>query len=162
MPETDGAAGMAADQRVLPDDDPSVHDNLVLGYEVRCSERQIRLRTEYHDQEPPERTDVLFSGVLAYHFEHALMDAILFDIEEAPLEQVYEEYAEVFRSGKNYGWPIASYSGPEDLLERLRAQGVRAFVVSSSYGMSGFVLAEAMEKVRVRAEGVDAGTGAQP
>ena len=135
---------MAADQTVLPDDEPSVHDNLLLGYEVRCSETEVRLRTEYADQEPPERTDVLFSGVLAYHFEHALMNTILFDIDEASLERVYEQYTEVFRGGKNYGWPIASYSGPEDLAARLRAQGVRAYVVSSSYGMSGFVLAEAM------------------
>jgi hypothetical protein len=79
------------------------------------------------------------------------MDAILFDIEEAPLEQVYEEHAEVFHGGKNYAWSIASYSGPEDLLAQLRARRVRAFVVSSSWGMSGFVLAEVMEKVRVGA-----------
>ena len=84
----------------------------------------------------------------------------MFDIEEAPVEQVYEEYAEVFRGGKNDGWPIASYSGQEDLVARLRDQGVRAYVVSSSYGMSGFVLAEAMEKECVRAEGVDPDTGA--
>jgi hypothetical protein len=57
MPETDGAEGTAVDQTVVRHDDPSVHDNLVLGFEVLCSERQIRLRTEYADQEPFERTD---------------------------------------------------------------------------------------------------------
>jgi len=158
MPDTDGMASAATNEEAsMGGDEPSVHDNVVLGYEVLCAEREIRLRTLYPDQEPPEQTDVRFTGVLAYHFDHALMNTSLFDIEEVSLQRVYDMFADVFLRSKNYGWPIASYSGPEDLLARLRAHGVRAFVVSSSYGMNGFVLAEAMAKVRRGSNGVQVG-----
>ncbi len=49
----------------------SVHDNLLISYEVQCEARTIILRTEYRvENEPTEFTNVIFKDVQGYHFEN--------------------------------------------------------------------------------------------
>lgn len=124
--------------------EPSVHDNFVLSYTVDGEARRITVRTEYRDREPNERTDVVFEGVLAYHFEGDTLNSILFDIEQAPLGHILDVHRELFARLKNRGWPVPAYDSESGLLERLESDGVKAFVVHSSYGMDGFVLAKEM------------------
>lgn len=60
-------------------DEISVHDNLVLSYTIDSQEQRITLRTIFQEAEPPERTDVVFTGVLARHFECDTLRTILFE-----------------------------------------------------------------------------------
>lgn len=123
----------------LDDDEPSVHDSVLLAYTVESAERQITFQTLYNQK---ERTDVVFSGVLAYHFEGDSLRTILFDIYEVSLEKLLAEHAALFERRRNYGWPVLVYGSPEELLQKLRLYDVKAFEVRSSYGLDGFVLAQ--------------------
>lgn len=129
----------------VPSPTPSVHDNLVLGWEVSCERRELRLRTAYRDREPFERTEILFRGVEAYHLTGDTMCSVLFDVEESPLAQILEEHAGVFREGAKYSWPGPWNRSPDDCLEHFTALGCRGWTVSPSYGIGGFVIAGEME-----------------
>jgi hypothetical protein len=48
----------------------SVHDNLLISYEVQCEARLITLRTEFRaENKPTEFTNIVFKGVQGYSFE---------------------------------------------------------------------------------------------
>ena len=73
----------------------SVHDNILYGYIVVSDQDQSRsytiiLYTEFLDRPPVEYTDIVFTGVVAHHFESELSNSILFDVEETDLERTYE------------------------------------------------------------------------
>ncbi len=125
----------------------SIHDNFILSFTVDCQERRITLRTAFHDREPPEHTDIIFSDVAAHHFERSNLNTILFDVKEATPEKVYAAYRDVFERNKNYGWPEIHYQTEKELMAGLKAQSMKGFLISSSYGMDGFVLARAMRLV---------------
>lgn len=133
----------------------SVHDNFLLSYQVDAENKTICLRTKYLDGEREERTreertreeltDVVFSGVAAYHFEADNLMTILFDVEESTLEATYRKHRSLFERLKNYGWPNTECANAEQLLETMRESGVRAYEISSSLGLEGFVWAREME-----------------
>ncbi len=123
----------------------SVHDNRLVSYLVDCSARRIVLHTTFEDVEPPEYTDVVFGGVVAYHFEGDTFGTILFDVAQAPMEEILDEYAAVFRRHKNYGWPAVPHTSEDELRQALQREGILGYLLSSSYGLCGFVLAKSIE-----------------
>jgi hypothetical protein len=131
-------------EATMPAAEISIHDNRLLSYTVDGEKRSIVLHTVYADRKPHEYTDVVFSGVVAYHFEGDNFETILFDITEQPLSKVYEDDEGLFLRRKNYCWPVVDYNTADELLQKLGDQNIRAFVLTSSYGMDGFVLAQEM------------------
>jgi hypothetical protein len=126
----------------------SVHDNLVYAYSVDCEGRRLTLHTAFRDREPHEFTDVVFVDVVAHLFEHVLPGNILFDVEEAEVDSVVRDNAALLADSWRYGWPPVEYDGKLDaLIEALKAASVRAYVIGSSYGLSGWVLAGKCERV---------------
>jgi hypothetical protein len=86
---------------------------------------------------------VIFSGVVAHFFEHVLPGNILFGIEEGDPKSLVDQYAERFKESWRYGWPQVDYKGDLSVLQDwLRDHSIRAFVIQSSYGLSGWILAE--------------------
>jgi hypothetical protein len=71
--------------------EPSVHDNRILSYTVLAETREIRISTVYDEVDLPEQAEILFTGVLAYHFEGDTLSTIIFDVEERPFAEVYRE-----------------------------------------------------------------------
>lgn len=122
----------------------SIHDNSVLSYTIDCEKEKITFHTIFYDNEPHEYTDIIFLKVAGYYFEGDNFQTILFDIYQASPEEVYASYHELFERRKNYAWPF-SYSAKQELIEKLDGKGVKGFLISSSYGMEGFVLAEKMQ-----------------
>lgn len=132
----------------MPDQSPSIHDNFVYGYTVACEQRKIVLFTEYRDvadEADREFTDVIFTGVVAHHFEHVIESNILMSIDQADVEQVVNASSELFDRGWRYGWPRVEYRTREELVNKLRQTGVNAYEILGSLGLSGWVLAAAME-----------------
>jgi hypothetical protein len=126
-----------------------VHDNHLVGYEVDGSIRRIVLRTENRDRGTPYgNTEVVFEGVEAYSFRNDCLENIVFDIEEAPLEAAVRAHKLDFEAGhRESGWP--RFWGKDEVQTRERVaalvrDGVRWFELSSSYGMSGWVMARSM------------------
>ena len=131
----------------------SVHDNTLVSYIVDCEKQEITLHTVFFDQEPHEYTEVVFSGVVAYHWEGDTFGTILFDIYERGIASIYSANGDLFLRRKNYGWPML-YDTKESLLENLQSSGVRGFIINSSIGLEGFVLAQEMRFVRRNSSGL--------
>ena len=125
--------------------DRSVHDSNVYAYAVLCEQRRIVLHTEYRDGGAEEYTDVLFDGVIAHHFDDVLDGNILFDIEEEDPQKIVMDWADLFAHRKTYGWPKVQYADPQELVAILRRDGVRAYEIGSSYGLTGRVLAAKLD-----------------
>jgi hypothetical protein len=130
----------------------SVHDNSVVAYEVLAKEKKIVLHTECDSH---ELTDIVFEEVLAYDFENDLFGTIIFDVKEVDLSVLLKEKAAMFEGGWRYGWPRGWERDKEDIEVFVRRLKMRAFELSSSYGMSGWVLARRMSKVQKGANQLD-------
>jgi hypothetical protein len=125
---------------------PSVHDNLLVSYEVQCEKQIITLRTEFRlENRPTEFTNVVFAGVLAYRFENDAFGNIIFDVCDIPLERFLAEHggqiSELYRMTGSPGKWAECIDAASAYLDSHRIQ---AFVLSSSLGLSGWVLAREM------------------
>ena len=124
----------------------SVHDNLLISYEVQCEARTITLHTEYRvKNKPTEFTNVIFTGVQAYRFQNDAFGNIILGLETVTVEAFLEQYgAEISESYRMAGSPgpwaenLATASG------YLRKERTQELILSSSYGLSGWVLAREM------------------
>jgi hypothetical protein len=124
----------------------SVHDNNVYRYTVDCAGRSVLLHTCNQHREQQTFVDVVFRGVVAHHFEHVLKSNILFDIEEIDAANFVQQNAELFGRTWRYAWPLLDYEGQLDVLaEKIRLVPTKAFNICSSFGLSGWVLAERFE-----------------
>jgi len=123
---------------------PSFHDDYAVGYEVDCEGRQIKLHIKPDASVAKQAgvSTVVFTGVEGYNFENDAFGNIILDLEAmtttAFVSQYREELAESYRiSGAPGAWASDLDAAPLMLSE----QGIQAFVLSSSYGLSGWVLA---------------------
>ena len=117
---------------------PSLHDNQLLAYEVSCALRQIKL---YVKSSAATRW-IAFQRVEGYQFENDAFGNIIDSFGELTMEQFFAEYgsriAEAFRiAGAPGPWAADIESAPLKLVDN----GIRAFVINSSYGLSGWILA---------------------
>jgi hypothetical protein len=133
----------------------STHDNHLVGYDVDCERAEIRLRTEFRDVpagESIEKRDVLFRAVEAYHFHGDNLATIIFDVTEIDIEDLVRDEAGLFESRRNYCWPGPWNISDEAVSAHFRDRGARAFVLHSSYGMGGWVIAHSMSLIDLSGE----------
>jgi hypothetical protein len=127
---------------------PSLHDDFLVAYEVNCETHQIKLyakrdpRIPAGNEEPPTRI-IVFNGVEGYHFENDAFGNIIFSLEATPVGTLLSKYgsriAESYHSAGAPGpWAADLVAAPEILA----AKGVQGFILSSSYGLSGWILAK--------------------
>jgi hypothetical protein len=124
---------------------PSLHDNYLIAYEVNCEERQIKLsvRRAADGEEPPTRRAILFNGVEGYRFENDAFGNIIHSLEAVPVERLLSTYGSEIRESHR----LAGAPGPwaADLTSAVRvltAKGINGFILTSSYGLSGWILAK--------------------
>lgn len=125
---------------------PSVHDNIILSYEVDLENEKIRMRTRSHYPELHDDTDILFSDVMAHSFDTPLQGSIIFDIDDIGLDYFISYNRDLLKKGKGQGWPIM-YETDEELETKLLEGEYLYFVITSSYGLSGWVLAKKVELI---------------
>jgi hypothetical protein len=123
---------------------PSLHDDYLVSYEVSCEARQIKLLARRPTAGPTgNNRTITFSGVEGYNFQNDAFGNIIFSLEEVPLERLLSE----FRSQIAESYRLAGAPGPwagdlASAAQVLAVKGVRGFILSSSYGLSGWVLAK--------------------
>jgi hypothetical protein len=126
---------------------PSLHDDFLVSYEVNCEARQIKLYAKRDPRLPAvneEQTTraIVFNGVEAYQFENDAFGNIIFSLDAVPVEQLLAKYgsriAESYSFGGGGSWAADLASAPR----ALTSKGVQGFILSSSYGLSGWVLAK--------------------
>jgi hypothetical protein len=126
-------------------DEVSIHDNYVVSYSVLCDQRRLVLCTEIILGACVERTDMLFYGVEAYSLEKDNFGTILFSIDEVEIEKLIADEQEKFIKGKEYHWPGQWNSSLEESKQYLKSRNCRAWTIRSSYGMTGFVIAQGID-----------------
>jgi hypothetical protein len=129
--------------------DRSIHDNIIYGYTVISGTYgtpfyTITLYTEYYHTDPTEYTDIRFTNVIAHHFERELPNSVILYHDTLDIEHIYQDNRTLFERLKNYGWPC-DYDTPEMLIISLKEKNLKAFTISSSLGLEGWVWAESMD-----------------
>jgi hypothetical protein len=129
--------------------DLSVHDNRLIGYEVHCQNRRIVLHTEYLDApEYHESTDVVFHDVTCYFFENdSEFGTIIFGIDDVSALDIYDQNIQRFLDNLCYGWPGNWAKSRETAATYFDDHQVCGFELTSSCGMTGWVLAREMRLV---------------
>jgi hypothetical protein len=126
---------------------PSLHDNFLVSDEVNCEARQIKLHARVDPRDPAKHEQqprtIVFNGVEGYQFENDAFGNIIYSLAAVSIEQVLADHG----SGIAESYRMAGAPGPwaADLASTaqvLAAKGVRGFVLSSSYGLSDWVLAK--------------------
>ena len=142
----------------------SIHDNLLVSYEVRCEARTILLRTEYRvKNEPTVFVNVLFKGVEGYRFENDAFGNIILGVDTVAIDEFLKEHgAEISESYRMAGSPGPWAGNLETASGRLLERGIQGFILYSSYGLSGWVLAREISifaiQQGVASDSLDAGT----
>ena len=126
----------------------SVHDHHLVAYTVLAEEQKIVLYTEFKNRQPPESTEIVFEDVLAYHFQNDLFGNIIFDIEEVDLANLVGVHAAMFEAGWKFGWPRGWDKRKETIEAFVHGLDMRGFQITASYGMSGWIIAKRMVKIR--------------
>jgi hypothetical protein len=86
--------------------------------------------------------NVIFKRVEGYRFENDAFGNIVSDVETVALDQFLKEHGqEISESYRMAGAPGPWAANLETASGHLLAQGIQAFILSSSYGLSGWVLA---------------------
>jgi hypothetical protein len=141
----------------------SIHDSLLTGYSVDGHSRTIVLHTEPHAGGGEAFIDVVFRGVVAYHFEGDCFHNIVFGVDEVPPTDLVIDRTSFEARFAQHGWPGSwdpKRETPEQFLTR---PGVRVFQLGCSYGMGGWIAAQSVDKLIVQgpAQQADAAGGPQ-
>lgn len=115
----------------------NLHDNRVLRYCADFEAHTLRMDTR---TEAGENVSVHFTGLLAHWFENVIQDNILFGMDEITADVFFEQYKEMLDRTVSYGFPACC--SIEELRERMDREHIRIFVIASSLGLCGFVLAQ--------------------
>ena len=122
---------------------PSFHDDYLVGYEVDCEGRQIKLHIKPAPWMAKQAgvSTVVFTGVDGYHFENDAFGNIIFDLEAVTIAGFVSEYRDELAKSRRYSG-VGTWASDLDAAPRvLSEQGIQAYVLSSSLGLSGWVLA---------------------
>ena len=120
-----------------------VHDSLLTAYSVDSEARELVLRCEPHHGSARTPFQVVFTGVEAHHFPAPQLPAILDEIGEVPMAAFLESQWGTIAAGfRTCGWPGPWGVSVQEAAAHASSHGLRAFDVSSSYGLSGWVLAK--------------------
>ncbi|GGA80456.1 hypothetical protein [Ornithinibacillus halotolerans] len=115
-----------------------VHDHQIISYSVHLEKKTINLQTQ---SQSGGSLHIVFSHVLAHLFENHLPGSIILDIEKSNIELFLHENKELLEENKDYSWPI-DYNELNELKVRLIEEEYNYYILSASYGMSGWVLAK--------------------
>lgn len=118
----------------------NLHDNRVLRCCADFEAHALHMDTQ---TEGGETVSVHFTGLLAHWFENVIRDNILFGMDEITIDGFFEQYRELLDGTIPYGFPACC--GIEELRERMEREKIRVFVIDSSLGLCGFVLAQEVE-----------------
>ena len=118
----------------------NLHDNRVLRYWTDFEAHTLHMDTR---TEAGENVSVHFTGLLAHWFENVIQDNILFGMDEITADVFFKQYKEMLDRTVSYGFPACC--SIEELRKRMEREHIRVFVIDSSLGLCGFVLAQEVE-----------------
>lgn len=121
-----------------------IHDNIIKSYYVDLENLKIKFYTEFLENNIKENTEIEFCNSMAHLFRNELSGSIIFDIEIGELEDFINDNQLILENEKKYGWPFW-YKNIDELLEILIKNKQNYYIISTSYGLYGWILAEKMD-----------------
>ncbi|MGX7148400.1 hypothetical protein [Enterococcus ureasiticus] len=119
--------------------------NTIHDYEIERFTVEFKKNTISIDISSEQRQkQIVFQEVFCYKFYEEMPYSIISDLEERPIEDFFKENKELLNQTKNYAWPIM-YDSIQELVNKIKDADVHYQVLSSSYGMNGWVLAKRVE-----------------
>lgn len=120
----------------------NIHDNEIVSYEVDLKNHKIII----HSIQYPSAilTEIIFFEVLAHLFETQLEGSIIFDVNKYEVGNFFKDNSGLLEKQKSFCWPM-QYDTIEELKEKLIEEQYAYYVISSSYGLNGWVLAKQYE-----------------
>jgi hypothetical protein len=84
---------------------PSFHDDYLVGYEVCCERREIKLhiRAATAGAEQADICTVVFTGVQGYRFENDAFGNVISALEAVPIPWFLSEYRDELSEWSRYG-----------------------------------------------------------
>lgn len=115
-----------------------VHDNQINAYHVDMTNQTLKMETVYGDK---EKTEVLFTGLLAHNFQHVIHCNIIFDITQVTVDYYISSNTDNLKQSLRYGFP-ASFGSIEALKQHLVDEKYNIYEIASSFGLEGTVIAK--------------------
>ena len=120
----------------------NIHDNIIIKYSVDFENSKISINTI---NENGERVDIIFENILTCAFENQQKNSIILDIEERKSKEFINDNIELLK--RDYGWPI-EFNNIEELNSTLETQKYNYYIIQSSYGMCGWILATKLQIIK--------------
>jgi hypothetical protein len=119
---------------------PSFHDDYVIGYEVNSEARRIVLKIKA--AQSGIISSVVFNEVAGYCFVNDALVNIIYELEQVSPGDVITQFKEqIAASFSQSGAPGAWAADLTTAARKVEDRGISGFVLYSSFGMSGWVLA---------------------
>ena len=122
----------------------SWHDYRLAGYRVDGERKELSLSLRRPDKVAGVDAELTFSGLLDYRFEHDLGINIVAAITESPIAPFVQENQALFAQEEKWGWPRAWKGTAEKTVQQLASEKRRLWVLTSSYGLTGWVIASSV------------------
>ncbi|MGX7137019.1 hypothetical protein ACWOCD_04010 [Enterococcus silesiacus] len=123
----------------------SIHDYEIDSYSVDFKKNMLIMNVSSNQY----KKQIIFYDVFCYRFYEEMPYSIIFDLEERPIESFYTENKELLIQTKNYVWPIM-YDSLQELAAKIKDSNLHYQVLTSSYGLNGWILAERVEIVTIK------------
>lgn len=118
-----------------------MHDYEVISYEINLKNEKIKLIAQLPGAK--NQAYLKFDGVLAHYFENELSGSIILDVVEETLTNFLSYNKNLLDERKNQAWPMY-YKEISQLEEKLKSENLKYYIIGSSYGLGGWVLAKNM------------------
>ncbi len=122
----------------------SIHDSILVSYTVTSQKREIvmQVQPEGDDQ---KLIEVTFGGVCAYQFNNDAFGTILYGIDEVdPVDVIKENFEQIQKGRIQSGWMGEWAADLESARAYFKREMIRGYEISSSVGLSGWVLSRSM------------------
>jgi hypothetical protein len=118
-----------------------IHDNEIINIEIDIIKSKIDILTVYKEK---EKTKLIFTDVLYHEFKNIIHQNVIFDFYEKDINIFIDELSDFFLENRKYFIPPIDWENIEDLKSKLFKQQYNAYILFSSYGMTGWVIAKEM------------------
>ena len=119
----------------------AAHDNIVISYEVNLAKQTIFLYTEERTQLHVKNIVLKFSDVLAHKFENEIHGSVILDICEEDIASFVKDNINLLERKDGCSWPCF-YNTIAELDKKLMNERYRYFLITPSYGFSGWVISK--------------------
>lgn len=118
----------------------NIHDYIVDNYFIDFIEKKIIFHLSYEER----KRRILFENFFCYHFCDELPSSIILDLEEKSISDFFIHNKIFLEEKKEDTWPIV-YNSLKEIKKIIQMNNFKYYVISSSYGLNGWVLAEGVQ-----------------